>query len=83
MSNRPKTGHPWYKWVAALAITLSLLVLALAGIYGPADGQPPSPALSAERESGSTGDWCELMDAKPNNQWRGDDFKRYAELCLD
>lgn len=69
-----------------IVIALSVAVLITAALLGPES--LPNNAGTPAKDSGQAAAaaqnkaWCEAMDAKPNAQWQGDEFKQYAERCL-
>jgi|GEM_PF-3219423 len=59
-----------FKYILIVGVVLSLLVLLAAALLSPAH-------FNSQDES-----WCSMMEHKPNKQWQGDDFERFAKECL-
>lgn len=64
-----------FKWLLIVGLLLSVLVLLVAALLSPADLVLLDPGHQPQ-------DWCLMMEHKPNDQWQGDDFERFAKNCL-
>ncbi len=73
------------------ALLLSVVVLLAAAFVSPAQLQnwlannnPSTADLETEgKTQPETKHWCQMMEEKPNQQWREGEFQRFASECLE